>query len=262
MISRLLDLARLRSATLNRYPFEWAYIEESFKSPQGGVELLETFPRKDFWHIRGGDGEKFSDYAARPLVTLGATHPAALAPLAPAWRKLVADLLSREYREALSELTGRDLADALMEASIWRWDRDAQLGPHKDLPDKILTHVIYLASEWDVSRGGCLRILNSADENAVAAELVPRLGTASVLVRSDRSWHSVTPVTAKATEPRRNVIVTWFLPGSRSPVWAVDHQGRITCTAGGIREDASALGRFSQRARWIARRVGGRVSRK
>ena len=39
----------------------------------------------------------------------------------------------------------------------------AWLGPHVDLPDKIVTHVLYFNSEWNPEEGGCLAILGSKD---------------------------------------------------------------------------------------------------
>ena len=50
--------------------------------------------------------------------------------------------------------------------------------------------------------GGCLRILRSADEQDVHAELPPRLGSASLIVRSESSWHSVPRVRAGAAGQR------------------------------------------------------------
>jgi len=146
---------------------------------------------------------------------------------------LAADLLSDHYREALAQLVGASLDGALMEASIWRWDADAHLGPHRDLAEKIVTQVFYLSSNWDPEWGGCLRILRSSDAEDVAAELPPTNGMASVLVRSESSWHAVSEVRGAAAEPRRSVIVTWFRPGSTSPVWKLRDDGRVECVAAG-----------------------------
>jgi SM-20-related protein len=255
----VINFDALRTHELETHPFNWAFVTDALDSAHAAFELQSSFPREDFWIIAGGDAEKDYSYAARPLVTLGNDRPAPLSPLAPAWEKLVEDLLSSEYRLALAELTRLDLDDALMEASVWRWDPDAHLGPHRDLPDKLVTHVLYLAPEWDSAWGGCLRILGSEDGDNVVAELPPRLGTASVLLRSERSWHSVTPVQDVAAEPRRSVIVTWFVPGSVSPVWGVDGRRGVTCTAGGVREDAGLVERASHRARHVARRARARL---
>jgi hypothetical protein len=144
--------------------------------------LPGSFPDEDFWVIEDDDGEKSYSYAARPLVTLGAERVTRLAPLPPAWERLGADLLSPAYRDSLGELIGRPLDDALMEASIWRLDANAQAGPHRDMASKIVTQVFYLSSEWEPEWGGCLRILRSRAPEDLVAELPPLNGTASVLV--------------------------------------------------------------------------------
>src|SRR5690242_18272203 len=201
----MLDLDALTSTPLRSDPFEWALVEDAIE-PAEAQALLDTFPDEDFWVIEDDDGEKSYSYAARPLVTLGAEAVAPLAPLPAPWARLGEGLLSPAYRDALASLIGRSLDSALMEASIWRWDRDAQLGPHRDMAEKLVTQVFYLSRDWDPAWGGCLRILRSEGADDVAAELPPLNGTASVLVRSDRSWHSVTPVQGAAGEPRRSVI--------------------------------------------------------
>jgi hypothetical protein len=239
----MLNLDAIKSTSLQSDPYDWALVEHAIQ-PADAKTLLASFPVEDFWVIEDDDGEKSYSYAARPLVTLGADRIAPLAPLAQAWQELGRDLLSPSYRHALGELIGRPLDTALMEASIWRWDANAQLGPHRDLANKIVTQVFYLSNDWDPVWGGCLRILGSNAGEDLAAELPPINGTASVLVRSERSWHSVTPVRGAAPEPRRSVIVTWFRPGSSSPVWSVDDDGGVACVAAGsVRERARAGGR-------------------
>lgn len=123
-----------------------------------------------------------------------------------------------------------------MEASVWRWGPGAQLGPHLDLPSKMVTQVFYFTVGWDAAWGGCLRVLRSHDPGSTVEELVPRLGSSSVIVRSDRSWHSVSPVTTATAIPRLSLIVTWFVPGSTSPVWEVGADGELGCP-GGVPED-------------------------
>jgi SM-20-related protein len=228
----VLDLHALTSTSLETEPFQWSRVAAAIPH-HDAEELVTTFPDDGFWEITGNDGEKSFTYAARPLVTLGARRPAPVGKLASAWESVAAVLVSDAYRGALSEHLGRSLDGASMEASIWRWDADAHLGPHLDLPSKIVTQVFYFNDlGWDPSWGGCLRILRSRDADDAHAEIPPALGSASVLVRSECSWHSVTPVAATAPQARRSLIITWFHPGSTSPVWAVDEHGDVSCPVG------------------------------
>jgi SM-20-related protein len=235
----VLNLDALANTPLRSDPFEWSLTEDAVDR-RDAERLATGFPDEDFWELSDSDGEKSWSYAARPLITLGADHIADLAPLDDSWNEIAHDLLSADYRDALAKHIGRSMDGALFEASIWRWGGGGYLGPHLDLPSKLATQVYYLNDPaWDPDWGGCLRILDSRDENDMAAELPPVIGTASTLVRSDNSWHSVTAIRDDAPAPRRNLIVTWFHPGSTSPVWAVDESGEISCPAGGVREPAA-----------------------
>lgn len=235
----MIDFEALATTQLRRDPYAWGLVEAAF-DPVRAPALIDTFPTRDFWLIAGHDGEKSYTYDARPLVICGADRAPNLSPLSEPWQEVVDGLLSRRYRETLGQVIGQPLDDAVMEANIWRWPNSAHLGPHLDMQAKIVTQVFYLNAGWNAWWGGCLRILNSKDESDLAAEIPPLLGNASILVRSDRSWHTVSPVSA-APVPRRSLIVTWFHPGSRSPTWYEDADGTVRTFAeppGAIRHEA------------------------
>jgi len=235
----MIDLDALAATPLQQVPYDWALVDGAFERERAPA-LIDTFPTRDFWQIAGHDGEKSYTYDARPLVICGADHAVELSPLSEPWQEVVDDLLSPGYREALSTAIRRPLDDAVMEANIWRWPNQAHLGPHLDMTEKIVTHVFYLNAGWNPWWGGCLRILNSKDEDDLASEIPPLLGNASILVRSDRSWHTVSPVGA-APVPRRSLIVTWLHAGSESPTWYEDADGAVRTFAeppGAIRHEA------------------------
>jgi hypothetical protein len=235
----VMDHSALFAAELRDDPYQWAYVRHAIPLDDAAC-LLSTFPGDGFWRLEGEDEEKSWTYLARPLVTLGATEPALAGALHPAWQLFAQQLCAKEYRQALGSFLGIDLRTAAMEASVWRWDHGAFLGPHLDLSTKVVTQVFYFTVGWSPDQGGCLRILRSQDAGDVYEELAPRLGAATVLVRSDRSWHAVTPVAGRAgRDPRRSLIVTWFHPGADSPVWHVQ-DGRITCIGGGDPIDRTA----------------------
>jgi SM-20-related protein len=262
----MIDFDALAATPLRRAPYEWALTEQALDGERASA-LIDTFPTRDFWQIAGHDGEKSYTYDARPLVICGADRAPQLAPLSDAWQEAVDDLLSPRYRASLSTALGISLEHALMEANVWRWPNSAHLGPHLDMRQKIVTHIFYLNAGWNPWWGGCLRILNSKDEEDVVAEIPPRLGNASILVRSDRSWHTVTPVAA-APVPRRSLIVTWFQPGSESNTWYEDDDGAVRTFAeppGAVRHEEpvpSGLAALEAHAAATDARLAGRGDRK
>ena len=263
----MIDFDALAATPMRDAPYDWGLTEQALDRERAPA-LIDTFPTHDFWQIAGHDGEKSYTYDARPLVICGADRAPRLSPMSDAWEETVADLLSPRYRQALSTALGLSLDDAVMEANVWRWPNSAHLGPHLDMRSKIATHIFYLNAGWNVWWGGCLRILNSKDEEDVTAELEPRLGNASILVRSERSWHNVTPVTASAPVPRRSLIVTWFHPGSESPTWYEDADGAVRTFAqppGAIRHETpvpSGLAELEAHAAEAEARLAGRGDRR
>jgi hypothetical protein len=214
----LVQIDALADAVLQGQPYRWARVAGLFSSAHA-AELVATFPDAPYQTIVGADGEKGYEYEARLLVAMGDDRPAHRGDLSPAWELLARDLVSASYREAMSGLTGIELGAAPVEVNAFHYGARGWLGPHADLVDKIATHVLYFNQSWQPQLGGCLRILRSADINDVAVELSPTVGHSVVIVRSDGSYHAVTPVSARAQEGRRSVTVTFYRPGSVSTLW-------------------------------------------
>jgi len=214
----MLDLTRFTSQTLATDPYRWALVDQLFSTADAKA-LVETFPRDHFKTVRGYDGEKGYEYEARSLVHLGATNLTLPQSLSLAWRRLTEDLLSSAYRDAMSQLTGVDVSTLPMEANAFHYGRSAWLGPHVDLEDKLVTHVLYFNESWSVNDGGCLTILSAGDMAATVKTIAPIIGSSAVLVRSTNSWHAVTRVQETCRISRRSVTVTFYRPGSASTLW-------------------------------------------
>jgi len=228
----MLDLGALREARLGDPPHRWGYLRQALGA-EAARALRETFPGSGYWSLRRHDGEKAMDLRLRCLVALGGAEPAGADSLPPAWRAFTEELLSDGYRDAFAEALGISLDDHLLEVSAWRWPPDAFLDPHVDLERKLASQVFYFNDGWDPDWGGCLDILGSEDPEDVVARLPPALGSASIVVRSDSSWHAVQRVRAAAREERLSVIATWQHPGTESPFWTVDPDGTVRCHARG-----------------------------
>ena len=230
-----LNLHALAGARMEVTPFRWGFVEDAV-APAAAEALRASFPERGFWRLKRGEGENPMDFRIRPLVVLGADDVAEPGGLEPAWVEFAHELLGPAYREAAARAIGADLGDALLEASVWRWGADAHLGVHPDIPRKIASHVFYFNEEWDCSWGGCLRILASQDPDDCVAELPPALGSASLIVRSDASWHAVPPV-RRDTGERLSVVATWQHAGTDSPFWTVQDDGAVVCHARGASRD-------------------------
>jgi 2OG-Fe(II) oxygenase superfamily len=235
----MIDFAKLGQLQLNTAPFEWA-AADALIAPADAGALAASYPRDHFKLIDGYDGEKGYKYRARSLVHMGARAPSHPKSLSPAWRRLAADLLSPQYRAAMGKLIGRDLGAALLEVNLTEYGPGAWQGPHLDLREKIVTHVLYFNQEWREGDGGCLRILRSKDAADAAHEIAPLIGRSAVLVRSDRSWHTVTPVAAASAQARRSLNVIFHQPGAVSSMWQAHEQA---AAAGPLRTALAALRR-------------------
>lgn len=214
----IIDWGAIDKQNLETEPFEWAFVNGLY-SPIDAKSLADTFPHDNFKTVKGYDGEKGYEYEARALIHMHANEVHAADRLSDSWRRLAEDLLSPAYRAAMTRLTGRDLMTAPMEAYVCHYGPGAWLGPHLDLKDKILTHVFYFNWSWNNADGGCLDVLGSADMSDIVSEIAPTVGNSSVLIRSDRSWHSVSRVVEGCRHSRRSMNVIFYHPGSVSTMW-------------------------------------------
>jgi hypothetical protein len=216
--SGVLDLQQLRRATLRTDPYRWAEAGNLF-APADAEALAASYPFDHYKLVAGYGGEKDYEYEARPLIVMGGNSISYRDDLSDTWRRLADDFLSPAYRNALAELTGCDLSRALLEVNVFHYGPGASLGPHPDLPDKIVTHVLYFNRTWNNRDGGCLTVLRSKSPSAIAAEISPVIGNSAVLVRSDQSWHAVSKVVNTTRESRRSLTATFYRPGSVSSMW-------------------------------------------
>jgi SM-20-related protein len=214
----MIDFTRLAQQTLSTEPYSWALIDQLF-SPSDAAALVETFPRDHFKTVQGYDGEKGYQYEARSLIGMGAAAPTHAQYLSPAWRNLAQDFLSIRYREVMSNLTGLALAELPIEVNVFHYGRKAWLGPHVDLPDKVMTHIFYFNDAWDDEDGGCLTILRDSDMTQPVKVIPPLVGNSAVVVRGDNSWHAVSRVRDNSRHSRRSLTLTFYRPGSVSTLW-------------------------------------------
>jgi SM-20-related protein len=214
----MINLERIIHHRIETDPYRWAAIDDLFH-PDDAAMLAATFPCDHFKLVAGYGGEKDYEYEARALIAIGADVIANPNDLSDVWRALATDLLSPEYRAAMTALTGCDVTQAPMEVNVFHYAPGGSLGAHPDLPEKLLTHVLYFNRSWNSADGGCLSILRSADPADRVAEILPVVGNSSVIVRSDNSWHAVSRVVNESAYSRRSMTVTFYRAGSVSSMW-------------------------------------------
>lgn len=214
----MINLSRIAQHKLETQPYQWAMIDKLF-SPADSAALVTTYPHDQFKTVAGYDGEKGYEYESRALVHMGSNQTANPENLSSVWRQLAEDLVSPAYRQAMSKLTGIDLTAVAIEINVFHYGAGSWLGPHLDLKDKIVTHVLYFNDEWNAEDGGCLTILRSSEMSDVAAVIQPVIGNSAVLVRSEKSWHAVSRVVADCHRSRRSMTVTFSCDDSISTMW-------------------------------------------
>jgi len=214
----MIDLTQIARHTLETRPYAWVAVGNLF-APKDAAALCGSFPCDNYKTVSGYGGEKDYEYEARELIGMGAEAVSHRESLSAPWLKLARDLLSPSYRVAMSLLTGCDLTIVPIEVNLFHYGPGASLGPHPDLEDKIVTHVLYFNRSWDAGDGGCLSILRSADPSDVVAEVPPIVGNSAVLVRSHNSWHAVSRVAPGCRLSRRSMTVTFYRHGSVSTMW-------------------------------------------
>ena len=242
----MIDFERFTPELLASEPYRWAFVGQLF-SPADAADLAGTFPRDHFKTVKGYDGEKGYEYEARSLVMMGASVASRTEFLSPSCRRLADDMLSASDREAMSRLTGMDLRELPLEINVFHYGRSAWLGPHVDLQDKLVTHVLYFNDAWEERDGGCLTVLRSPDMNDAERVILPLIGNSVVLVRSQDSWHAVSRVRDDCHVSRRSMAITFYRPGSPSTMWPAGDTAKLHTYRG---EGSGLFG-------WLKKRVSG-----
>jgi SM-20-related protein len=193
--------SRLR---LQRQPYRWlATAPGEFCSLKEAGRLADTFPAEGFVRRNESErasGKRYSNFS-RPL-----NWPEDEGALGAEWRRLVADLLSPDYRDHVARILGQERAAELELRLVYHSSGD-WLGPHTDRDDKLFSHVIYFNRGWSAAWGGCLQILRHNDPASVVATISPELGASVLLARASNSWHQVTEVSPGAPAQRRSLLI-------------------------------------------------------
>ena len=182
-MSSTLKLAQFDATPLQTEPFEYLVVRDFLHR-----EALEA-ARKDY-----------------PAVPSAGSHPPAGLRIEGGFKRVVDDIYSPAFREAIERKFGVDLRERPLMYTVRGHcrARDGQI--HTDTKSKIITVLLYLNDDHWNSESGRLRLLrNGSDLNDYVEEVEPAGGTLLVFKRSDNSWHGHTSFEG----PRRALQFNW-----------------------------------------------------
>ncbi|MFI0898198.1 2OG-Fe(II) oxygenase [Streptomyces sp. NPDC020983] len=189
-------MARLAASSPATDPCPHAVCADTFTSV-GRAEVCAGFPATGFhYDVRAENTEGKKRYRAHNMQLVDNGTPVAdnLAGLSGVWRRLLDEVTGSGYRRAVEQLMGVDLARAVLDVRLVRYDQDDWIEPHVDRPDKLVTHLFYLNEHWEPEWSGALRLLRGPDIDDCAVEVFPHAGTSVLMARTQDAWHAVPPV--------------------------------------------------------------------
>ncbi|MBH8576554.1 2OG-Fe(II) oxygenase [Nostocaceae cyanobacterium CENA369] len=221
----MLNFESINTTAMQKVPYNWALIKNLF-STEASVELTASFPHEEF-HLSEGEGYgyswgkmlassediplmlKSSDRRWRQRMAQGRLT-SDLGHLSNLWRQLIEGLWTDSYRTAMAKMSGLELKDCLMDIGFRRYKLGQLHHPHTDEPNKVLTHLLFFNQQWSSDWGGCLRILKDSQPESTFQDILPLSDSSVAIVRSDNSWHTVTPLTCPVSECRLALRVAFF----------------------------------------------------
>jgi hypothetical protein len=166
MSTELLDLGRLRAQPIVRDPFPFVVVSGMLKA--GAIKDLS----RDF-----------------PEIADGGVYPVDILPLGPSMQKLVAEIGGDEFRKAVEEKFGLDLAGRPPMITLRGRSREKDGRIHRDSDDKVVSLLLYLNEDWPHKTGN-LRMLRSPDDlESTVAEVPSTAGTMVVFEVKPNGWH-------------------------------------------------------------------------
>ncbi len=221
----MLNFESIRTTAMQKVPYNWAVIE-NLLSTQASLELTASFPDEEF---RLSEGEGYGYFWGKMLATsedislmlksnddrwrqrmAEGRLTSDLGHLSSIWQELIKELWTDSYRKALAEMSGLELNDCTMDIGFRRYKSQQRHRPHTDESNKVLTHLLFFNQQWYADWGGCLRILKDSQPESALLDILPLSHSSVVIVRSDNSWHMVTPLTDRASESRMALRVAFF----------------------------------------------------
>jgi SM-20-related protein len=191
-----LDLAAFRAMPLEREPFQYL--------------VVPGFIKQDALARINADYPKISERGSFPVSQLAC---------GPAFRALLDQLESDEFRAAFEEKFGLKLAGRPTTTTVRGQCGSGDGNIHTDSVSKIITVLIYMNSTWE-KPGGRLRLLRSGNNlNDIIVEVPPVEGTLLAFKRAGNSWHGHEPFVGE----RRVIQFNWVTSEGNRQITMLRH---------------------------------------
>lgn len=201
MNSKSIDMVHgLQKATVSDKPFKHARISSYFNS-QLAKKLEEEWP-KNFRHSNSS-AEHYNLWD-RSIVEHSRKEP--IDDLTEVWHNAVDELLSKSYKDSVSELMNIPLDNCYHKVRLCEYHGNCWMLPHTDRSDRVVTHLIYLTPTWKAEWGGNLLLLRSQNEEDLLETITPEFNSSFIFQRTDNSWHSVQAVKPSVGVVRKTIL--------------------------------------------------------
>lgn len=214
------DANHILSAKLNVEPFHHAFVN-GLLSASLSVQLCKEFPERDFYQSKRITGsDKTYNVANNILLKLGNTDFQSTQELSTSWKTFLTYLTSDVYNQAVSTLLQKDLSNCHLEITLKRYSRGDYISAHTDRDWVTATHLFFLNSYWEASWGGLLELLDQNEKPFCS--VLPTYHTSLIFIRSNNSWHQVTPITHESESRFALQVAFWntldryVLPGRKN----------------------------------------------
>jgi hypothetical protein len=185
----LINVDKIYNSILVENPYKHAVINGLIDLQEINA-LITTMPTDTFNHVSRHDGSD-KTYRVHNNIIYSLENQAHMKDLHSKWISLTNDLISIEYRQAISDSIGFNVNDLFIEITLKKYVINDYISPHTDRSCVPVTHVIFLNPHWEKNWGGEFCILES--EFKMVKEIIPTWDNSVLFRQSENSWHSVNP---------------------------------------------------------------------
>lgn len=190
----MINYHALQKATLINSPFKYSRIQHLLNE-EDARQLRTSLPDENYYRsIRMNGSDKTYNVINNILFQLEDQASSNLDSIPRCWQDFLKDVTNQTYRSYLGKLLEIDLGKCYQEITLKIYEEGDFLSVHTDKSGVIATHMIFFNEHWQDNWGG--QLLFSAEKNHPPfAKFNPVWLESVAFVRTDHSWHAVSPVT-------------------------------------------------------------------